>query len=100
MSLARVEAAPDGLALFGELDYRTGKALREEGGKLVKAGSGFVVVADCSGVAKASSVGVALLLAFARDAKACGKTLKVRAMPPDICQIADVSGVLELLEAE
>ncbi|UFH50179.1 STAS domain-containing protein [Pseudomonas sp. KNUC1026] len=100
MNPARVEATADGLALFGELDYRAGKALREQGGKLVNAGSGFVVIADCSGVAKASSVGISLLLAFARDAKACGKTLKVRAMPRDICQIAEVCGVLELLEAE
>ncbi|WP_263260419.1 STAS domain-containing protein [Pseudomonas sp. RIT-PI-S] len=98
MSLASVSLANGELCLAGVLDYRTGAHLREQGKALVAQVAGNEVVVDCSAVEKASSVGVSLLLAFSRDARAAGKALKVRAMPQELCQIADVCGISALLE--
>ena len=86
------------LKLFGVLDYRTGPALREQGASLIKASDAPALILDCSGVEKSSSVGLALLLGFMRDAAAAGKPVSVRAMPEDMREIAQVSGVSELFE--
>ena len=52
---------------------------------------------DCSAVEKSSSVGLALLLAFVRDARKAGRELSISALPADMREIAQVSGLLELL---
>ncbi len=99
MSEACVTAVGDGeLKLFGVLDYRTGPALRKQGADLIKASDAPAVVLDCSAVVKSSSVGLALLLAFMRDAQAAGKSVSVRALPEDMKEIAQVSGLTELFE--
>jgi phospholipid transport system transporter-binding protein len=97
MSLASVSLSEGELRLAGVLDYRTGASLRQQGRALVAQVPGTEVVVDCSAVEKASSVGISLLLAFARDAKEAGKALKVRAMPHELCQIAEVCGISQLL---
>lgn len=99
MSLASVEQTADGLALAGVLDYRSGAALREQGRKLVAGCAQPVVIVDCARVEKASSVAVSLLLVFTRDAQAAGKALQVRAIPAEVCQIAEVCGISELLHS-
>lgn len=101
MSQARIaEQAPGVLQLQGVLDYRTGPALREQGGRLIAASQAASCVIDCGGVEKSSSVGLALLLAFMRDAGAAGKSLTVRGLPQDMREIAGVSGLLEILPLE
>ncbi|OEC35512.1 phospholipid transport system transporter-binding protein [Pseudomonas cuatrocienegasensis] len=92
-----VEQAPGLLLLSGELDYRSGPQVREDGRRLLQASAAATCVIDCAGVLRASSVGLSLLLAFMRDAQALGKTLEVRALPEDMRQIAGVSGLLEIL---
>jgi len=99
MSEACVTAVGGGeLKLFGVLDYRTGPALRVQGADLIKASDAAAVVLDCSGVQKSSSVGLALLLGFMRDAEAAGKSVSIRALPEDMREIAQVSGLTELFE--
>jgi phospholipid transport system transporter-binding protein len=99
MSDACVTAVGGGeLKLFGVLDYRTAPALRKEGAELIKASDAPALTLDCSGVQKSSSVGLALLLAFMRDAQAAGKSVSVRALPEDMQEIAQVSGLTELFE--
>lgn len=101
MSEARIEqAAPGELRLIGVLDYSTGPHLREAGGELIRGSNGARILLDCSAVERTSSVGLALLLAFMRDAEAAGKALAVRGMPEDMRQIAEVSGLTELLPIE
>lgn len=98
MSQANItEATPGVLRLVGVLDYRSAPALREQGGKLLKASPAAACVIDCRGVEKSSSVGVSLLLAFMRDASANRKTLSVRNLPNDMREIASVCGLLEIL---
>ena len=97
MSLASVSLSQGELRLAGVLDYRTGACLLQEGRALIAQVGGSEVVVDCSAVEKASSVGISLLLALSRDASEMGKALKVRAMPHEMCQIADVCGISQLL---
>jgi phospholipid transport system transporter-binding protein len=89
--------APGELQLAGVLDYRTGPALRKQGAALIKASDAPALVLDCSAVEKSSSVGLSLLLAFMRDAGAAGKSVSVRALPDGMREIAQVSGLTELL---
>jgi len=91
------EGAAGRLQLSGVLDYSTGPLLREQGARLI-AGSGTkALTLDCSAVEKSSSVGLALLLAFMRDARKAGRELSISALPDDMREIAQVSGLLELL---
>ncbi|SEM30696.1 phospholipid transport system transporter-binding protein [Pseudomonas sp. ok272] len=85
------------LMLSGVLDYRTGPALRKQGQALIKSSKAGAMVLDCSGVEKSSSVGLSLLLSFMRDAAAGGKGVSIRALPEDMREIAQVSGLTELL---
>jgi len=48
-------------------------------------------------VTQSSSVGLSLLLAFMRDAKAAGKGCEVRGMPHGMQEIAEVYGLDDIL---
>ena len=85
------------LRLSGVLNFQTGPQLRKEGQALIKKALAKSLVVDCSAVTKSSSVGLSLLLCFMRDAQALNKPLSIRAMPEDMREIAQVSGVTELL---
>lgn len=98
MSRASVEEGAAGqLQLAGVLDYSTGPVLREQGARLIAASASAQLAIDCTAVEKSSSVGLALLLAYMRDAAAAGKTLAIAGLPADMRQIAQVCGLLELL---
>ncbi len=98
MSEASLTLAADGvLSLVGVLDYRSGPALREQGRKLITGCAQASVLLDCEGVSKSSSVGLALVLAFMRDARGAGKQLALRNLPEDMREIAQVSGLGDLL---
>ena len=87
----------DELVLSGVLDYRTGPDLRKQGQALIKTSAAPALVLDCSAVTKSSSVGLSLLLCFMRDAEAAKKPVSIRALPEDMREIAEVSGLTELL---
>ncbi|MDF3195148.1 STAS domain-containing protein [Pseudomonas sp. 1928-m] len=98
MSKASIsEASPGVFNLTGVLDYLSAPALREQGARLLKVSPAATCVLDCGGVEKSSSVGLALLLAFMRDASAAGKTLSVSNLPKDMREIAGVCGLLEII---
>lgn len=98
MSIAEIaEVSPGALRLSGVLDFRSGPQLRVAGKQLIGENQSKELLLDCSAVEKSSSVGVALLLAFMRDAAAAGKTLSMSGLPSDMRQIAQVSGLDELL---
>ena len=98
MSEAAVTLAGDSeLRLSGVLDFRTGPRLRSDGQALINKALARELVVDCSAVTKSSSVGLSLLLCYIRDAQALNKPLSIRAMPEDMREIAQVSGLTELL---
>ncbi|KPW17551.1 STAS domain-containing protein [Pseudomonas cannabina pv. alisalensis] len=90
-------AGPGELKLIGVLDFRSGPQLRKQGAALIKSGDLTELTLDCSEVEKSSSVGLALVLAFMRDARDAGKSLTVRSLRHDMREIARVSGLTELL---
>ena len=85
------------LFISGVLDYRTGPDLRKQGQALIKTSTAPELVLDCSAVTKSSSVGLSLLLCFMRDAESAKKPVSIRALPEDMREIAEVSGLTELL---
>ncbi|MBP5073093.1 STAS domain-containing protein [Pseudomonas chlororaphis] len=95
-SAVRLGEAGD-LLISGVLDYRSGPGLRKQGQALIASSTAKALVLDCSAVEKSSSVGLSLLLAFMRDAAAAGKAVSIRALPEDMREIAEVSGLTELL---
>jgi len=98
MSEAAVTLAGESeLRLSGVIDYQTDPRLRAEGQALIKKALAKALVVDCSAVEKSSSVGLSLLLCYIRDAQALNKPLSIRAMPEDLREIAQVSGLTELL---
>lgn len=98
MSQASITERSTGqLQLVGVLDYSTGPQLREQGARLIASSSGARLSLDCNAVEKSSSVGLALLLAFMRDARKAGRELTISGLPDDMREIAQVSGLLELL---
>jgi phospholipid transport system transporter-binding protein len=92
-----IEHAPGVLALSGVLDYQSGPALREQGGRLIRNLQGAECVIDCSAIEKSSSVGLSLLLCYMRDARAAGKQLSVRGLPQDMSGIAKVCELQHVL---
>ncbi len=98
MSQAHIVLDPQGvLQLQGVLDYSTGPLLRQQGQALVRAHNSTELQINCADVEKSSSVGLALLLAFMRDAQGAGKTLTLTQLPEDMRKIAQVCGLTEIL---
>lgn len=56
------------------------------------------VVVDLSGVTEADSSAVALLLAWARNVKSSGRTLKLVSVPTGLQRLIAVYGLTELLQ--
>jgi len=95
-----VEVSAGALSLSGIIDFRSGPQLRASGQKVIRNSQASALLLDCSAVEKSSSVGVALLLAFMRDAAAAGKSLALSGLPADMQQIAQVSGLDDLLPVQ
>lgn len=96
MSRAAITGEGARLQLSGVLDHANVPALREQGRALIGQGSGPLVL-DCAGIERSNSAGLALLLAWLRDAQAAGRPLTIAGLPSELRQIAEVSDALELL---
>ncbi len=101
MSQAAVSMSEPGvLRLTGVLDYTSGAALRAEGKALIAASRESRMTLDCAGVTHSSSVGLALLLSFMRDAEAAGKFWELRGLPQELREIAEVYDLGEVLRGD
>ncbi len=85
------------LRIQGVLDYRSGPLLRKQGQALIDNSGASHLELNCAAVEKSSSVGLALLLAFMRDAEKHGKTVELTHLPLDMQKIAEVCGLTEIL---
>ena len=72
------------------------RGLRLEGQKLLAAAPQELTV-DLSGVPAADSAGLALLIDWLASARALGKTLRYRQLPPALASLARLSEVESLL---
>lgn len=97
MSNGSVTLENDVLRIHGVLDYRSGPLLRQQGQELIRSVKADHLEVNCAAVEKSSSVGLALLLAFMRDAEQGGKTVKLTHLPLDMQKIAEVCGLTEIL---
>ncbi len=91
MSQLQLDATAGVLRLSGILDYQTGTSLRAQGRQLLQSYPDKKLSVDCAAVEKSSSVGIALLLAFMRDAVEFGLKLNIVNLPPEMQKIAQVS---------
>lgn len=96
MSQARIEPAGDRhFRVSGVLDYATVAALEARGRLLLAATADAVV--DLSGVERANSAGLALLLEWLDQARAARRRLRYEGVPESLLEIAATSNVAVLL---
>ena len=91
------EGSSGQLSLKGQLDYRSGKALFEQGKLIIRQSAAKAFTLDCSAVTRTSSVGVALILSLVRDAQQLGKTLQIKNLTKDLEEIANFTGIKDVL---
>jgi phospholipid transport system transporter-binding protein len=96
MNLARIEPAGDRrFRVSGVLDYGTVAALEARGRLLLAATADAVV--DLSGVERANSAGLALLLEWLDQARVARRRLRYEGVPESLLEIAATSNVAALL---
>ena len=86
--------------LAGTVTFDNLDEVRRAGEALIGAAEARTVEIDCSGLNEASSLAVALLVAWRRAAGASGKSIVFRDTPRALRNIATFSGVNELLTFE
>ena len=96
--MSSVELQEGVLRLSGELDHVTSLPLREQAGQLLTQAQQSAIRIDCSGVTRANSAGLALLLALLRDAEQQGKTLSIIHLPAEMQQMAHVCELTAILQ--
>lgn len=96
MSLPRIESGADGLRVVGDLTFVTVTSLLNGSRTLFSSGSGPLAV-DLSGVGRADSAGLALLIEWLRLAQSAGRELQFRAVPAQMRAIAAASGLSDIL---
>ena len=93
-----MSAALDGTGrLQGAVSFANMTDLRSAGEALIGGAEGPEVAFDLSGLQEASTLTVALLVAWLRAAEGCGKSLAFRGAPPGLREIAAFSGVEDML---
>lgn len=93
------QTAPGRFAVRGELDFTTAREAHAAGVAVLGASAANAWLVDCSGVARANSAGLAVLLDWLAHAHRAGKGLRYENLPADLIAIAGISEVQELLEA-
>lgn len=94
---ARLEAHGSELALVGELNFVTVTQVLEAGRRAIAAVAGARAVLDLSRVTRTDSAGLALVVDWMRTARARGLELELCAVPPQLAEIAGISGLSDLL---
>ncbi len=90
-----VEHGEGSLSLNGELSFKTVPALVANNKNFLSNGSSIDI--DLSGVSRADSAGVALLIEWQRQAQKQNKSVCFSNIPSQMLAIARLSGVNELL---
>lgn len=97
VAMASIESVSQGrITVSGELGFHNVVALKDEGARLL-AQSDSKVEIDLSGVTRAGSAAVSLLLSWLRYASANGVELVFSHTPADLFGVAQVSGLEQIL---
>jgi phospholipid transport system transporter-binding protein len=92
-----LEAHGSELELVGELRFATVTQVLESGRRAIAGVAGARAVLDLSRVTRSDSAGLALVVDWLRTARARGLELELRAVPPQLAEIAGISGLSELI---
>jgi len=96
VSTPRIDKDADGLRVEGDLTFATVGALLAASQPLFSAGPGPLRI-DLSGVGRADSAGLALLIEWLRLARGAGCELQFQAVPAQMRAIAAASGLSDIL---
>ncbi|WP_297527557.1 STAS domain-containing protein [Thiohalobacter sp.] len=92
-----IEAAPDGrVRVGGELGFATVTSALAGTEPLFDAGEGTLVF-DLSGVERADSAGLALLIEWMRRARRAGRAVRFLNLPPQMLEIARAASLDRVL---
>lgn len=91
-----LERNATGWQVVGELTFATVTPLAADPPWLTSTHSGDLPI-DLSAVSRADSAGVALLLAWLRQAQVAGVTLRYQQMPAQMASIVQLCGLTQLL---
>lgn len=98
MSLVELKkTGQGGFAVIGEIGFSTASRLLAISTQLFDAGADITI--DLSGVTRADSAGLAILLEWLDIAKQKNMTVNYRAIPEQILAIARTSGIDEIFAA-
>jgi phospholipid transport system transporter-binding protein len=92
-----LEANGSELALVGELGFASVTQVLEPGRRAIAGVAGVRAVLDLSRVTRTDSAGLALVVDWLRTARARGLQLELRAVPPQLAELAGISGLSDLI---
>ncbi len=87
------------LEVKGALTFATARKARQEGLHLLSVSSVRELEVDCSGITDSDSAGLMVLLDWLSAAKRENRSLQLRNLPEAIRAVAQISDVVEILEA-
>ena len=93
------ESAPGRITVEGALTFASARAARELGLVVLEASRADRIVIDCSGVTKADSAGLAVLLDWLSWGRRRSRSMSLESLPASLVAIARISEVDGLLTA-
>jgi phospholipid transport system transporter-binding protein len=91
------EAGPGRIVVIGPLTFQTARIVSAAGVESFGRDASPMIVVDCTGVTQGDSAGLAVLIEWRRWAHKQGRQLRFVNLPAQICAIAALSEVRELL---
>lgn len=93
------ESQPGRVVVTGELTFASARDARQLGVMVLEGSSAGRIVVDCSGVTKADSAGLAVLLDWLAWGRRKSRAVSLENLPPSLVAIARISEVDGLLSA-
>lgn len=93
------EPSPGRVAVNGELTFATARDARQLGFLVLQGSSANRIVIDCSGVTRADSAGLSVLLDWLAWGRRRSRQLSLENLPESLIAIARISEVDQLLTA-
>ncbi len=93
------EPQPGRVVVTGELTFASARDARQLGLMVLESSSTGRIVVDCSGVTRADSAGLAVLLDWLARGRRKSRAISLEHPPPSLLAIARISEVDELLTA-
>lgn len=98
-SVQVLAASAGHLEVKGPLTFATARKARQQGLQLLDASASGEIEVDCSGVTASDSAGLMVLLDWLTAARNANRSLRFSHLPAPIRAVAQISDVVEILEA-